>query len=209
LLSLRPDQAISKVVDRLKSNVSREFNSEFGVKPPLWATGYLALSVGRVNLQVVKQYISSQSEHHGYSNRVRPPVFRYRNDRPIRLTAAHSVFDLNHHLVLATRRRRGVFDSTVGRDLVGYWQRVAQKRVFAIDDVSVLPDHIHLIVRIMPKMSIEECAFSLMNNSQDWMAKNYARCLIEAGVDSLWQPAAYAGTCGKVTTAMVKSFLSS
>ena len=85
--------------------------------------------------------------------------------------------------------------------------RVANKRGFAVDEVSVVPDHIHFILRLNPKTSIQECALSLMNNGQDWMGKQNKSALIQAGIDSLWQPSAYAGTCGRVTTAMVKAFL--
>jgi hypothetical protein len=44
-------------------------------------------------------------------------------------------------------------------------------------------------------MSIEECALSLMNNGQHFMGKNFAEVLIESGMNQLWQPSAYAGTC--------------
>jgi REP element-mobilizing transposase RayT len=84
---------------------------------------------------------------------------------------------------------------------------VALKRRFAIDQVSTVPDHIHLIVRIVPSMSIEECALLLMNNGQYFMAKNYPQLLIQARVDQLWQTSAYAGTCGRYTTGLMQRWL--
>jgi hypothetical protein len=56
-------------------------------------------------------------------------------------------------------------------------------------------------------MSIEECALLLMNNGQYFMANNYPQLLIEAKVDQLWQGSAYAGTCGKYTTALMQRWL--
>jgi len=202
LLSPKPDQTISTVINKLKSNISRGLCSEFGIQAPLWATGYLARSVGHVRIQEVKHYLAHQADHHGYSRRVNPPVFRYRSGNPAALGAAHAAFDLRYHLVLATRYRRGVFGSSLGRALVDYWLKVAHKKGFALDEATVLPDHVHLLVRVAPKMSIEECALSLMNNSEHWMGKNSPG----AG-DKVWQRSAYAGTRGKVTTAMVKAFL--
>jgi len=209
LLSLKPDQSISVVINKLKSNISREFCSEFGREPPLWATGYLARSIGRVRVQAVKQYLAHQAEHHGYDARTRSPVYRYGSDQPAPLRAAHSVFNLSYHLVFSTPYRRGVFGSTLGGELVGYWLKVARKRGFALDQATVLPDHVHILVRLAPKTSIHDCAVSLMNNSQHWMAKHHKKALMHAEVDSVWKPSAYAGTCGKVTTAMVKAFLGS
>jgi REP-associated tyrosine transposase len=124
------------------------------------------------------------------------------------LTAAHSSFELTHHLVFATRYRVGVFDSALGEALSKYWLGVAGKGGFALDRISVVPDHIHLLVRIVPKMSIEECALSLLNNGQYFVDEHAPHVLVEAGIEGLWNASAYAGTCGQVTTALLKKFLS-
>ena len=207
LLSLRPNQTLSTVIKNLKGSVSHDFGSAFGRPAPLWARGFLARSVGRVRIEAVRAYLDHQSEHHGYASRIHPPIFRYRAKEKVTLTGAHSSFDLNHHLVLASRYRRGVFGSQSGEALLNYWLRVASKKGFAIDRASVLPDHVHLIVRIVPKLSIEAVALALMNNAQHWSGKHFPELM--KGADQLWQPSAYAGTCGEVTTAMVKSFLDS
>ena len=93
--------------------------------------------------------------------------------------------------------------------LVDYWLRVAEKREFALDQATVLPDHAHLLVRTKPTMSIEECALLMMNNGQHFIGENYPERLVEAGVNQLWQPSAYAGSCGELPTALLKSFLKS
>lgn len=208
LLSLRPAQAISKVIQTIKANSARLFNAQYALTPPLWGRGFLARSVGRVRLGVVKEYISGQAEHHGYEKRLRPPVSRYSAEEAVTLTAAHASFDLNHHLVFATRYRRGLFDSTLGAALIHYWRRVASARGFAIDRVTIVPDHIHLLVRIAPRMSIEECVLSLLNNGQHFVGQQAPEALIQASIEQLWQASAYAGTTGKITTALVKTFLS-
>lgn len=208
LLSLRPSDSISKTLQTVKTNLSRELGLRFRLQAPVWADGFLARSVGRVRIDAVRNYLESQSEHHGYAGRTHPPVFHFAAKNPIALTAAHSIFDLNHHVVLATRYRRGIFGSRIGNELFEYWERVAIKKGFAIDRATVLPDHIHLLMRIVPKLSIEDCVLALMNNGQHWFSKHYPELLVQAGVSQLWQQSAYAGTTGKVTTALVKSFLS-
>jgi len=205
VVSLRPNQPIAKVIQTIKTNTSREST----LHSRLWARGYLAQSVGRVRVSAVRKYLEQQSAHHGYDSRWLPPVYRYRCEEPLELSASHAVFDLNHHLVFSTRWRRGIFTSGVGRALTDYWLRVAAKRRFAIDQASTIPDHIHLIVRIVPSMSIEDCALLLMNNGQYFMATNFPQLLIQAGVDQLWQGSAYAGTCGKYTTGLMQRWLRS
>ncbi|HKS10795.1 MAG TPA: IS200/IS605 family transposase [Pyrinomonadaceae bacterium] len=209
LLSLKPDHQISNVLKKLKGETSRVVCKALGLSPPLWARGYLARSSGRATARAVKDYLDRQADHHRYTDRWHPPVFRFRIGVPKTLSLAHASFDLKHHLVFATRFRRGVFDSKLGQELVYYWLRVAAKRGFGVDQATVLPDHVHLIVRITPKMSIEECALLLMNNGQYFVGTKYPERLIEAKVDQLWQQSAYAGTCGELSTALLKSFLES
>jgi putative transposase len=209
LVSLRPDQAVAKTIQTIKTNSSREWCKRFELQPPLWARGYLARSVGQVRISAVQTYLDQQSAHHGYDLRLLPPVYRYRVEAPIILTASHAAFDLNHHLVLATCQRKGIFNSSLGRALSDYWLRVASKHGFAIDQISVVPDHIHMIVRIVPSMSIEECALLLMNNGQHFVGKDYPQVLIEAGINQLWQPSAYAGTCGEYTSGLIQNWLNS
>jgi len=205
---LRPNQSIAAALQKIKGNLSREFGIAFKTVPPLWARGYLARSAGRVRIERVKAYLAKQPEHHGYHKRVRPAAFRYRATTVPRLTAAHTFFDLTHHLVFATGYRVGVFDSNMGEALAKYWLHVAMKRGFAIEQVSVLPDHVHIMVKNVPKMSVEDCALILMNNGQYFVGKHFPSTLVQAGIDRLWQASAYAGTRGKMTTALLKSFLS-
>jgi len=207
LLSLKPNQPVAKVIQTIKANSSRECAHSLGLIAPVWERGYLARSAGRMKISAVRQYLEQQATHHGYANRVLPPVYRYRAVHPVALKAAHGMFDLTHHVVLATRFRRGVFTSSVGEALSNYWLRVASKREFAIDQISLVPDHVHAIVRIVPKMSIEECVLSLMNNGQHFIGNHYPELLIETGLDQLWESSAYAGTCGEVTTALLKTWL--
>ena len=208
LVSLQPAQPISKVLQTIKTNSSRECSQQFDLAKPVWARGFLAKSVGRMRIGAVRRYLEQQSKHHGYDSRVLPPVYRYCASQPIALQASHASFELNHHLVLATCQRKGVFSSDLGRALSDYWLRVAATRGFAIDQISVVPDHVHLLVRNVPKMSIDECTLLLMNNGQHFIGKNYPQLLVDARINQLWEPSAYAGTSGEFTTALIKAWLS-
>ena len=208
LLSLRPDQCVSQVIQTIKTNSSRECVLALGLSPPLWARGFLARSTGRMRIGAVRQYLEQQADHHGYASRLLPPVYRYRAPSPLILQSPHAVFDLSHHLVFSTYSRKGVFTSNLGQALSEYWLKVACKRGFAIDQISVVPDHVHLLIRNVPKISIETCSLTLMNNAQHFVGQRFPNTLIKAGLDHLWQPSAYAGTCGQMSTALMKKWLS-
>jgi len=207
LLSFKPSQSCSEAVRLLKCNSARELAQQFNIPVPVWATGYLARSSGGVRTSEVQAYLEQQSSHHGYDARLLLPVFRYRAPEPRVLKASHAAFDLTHHLVFSTQRRKGVFGSVVGQALTEYWLSVANKRNFALDQISIVPDHVHLIVRIVPKMSIEEVALALMNNGQHFVGKRYPELLVANGMTQLWNCSAYAGTSGEITTALIQKWL--
>jgi putative transposase len=208
LLSLRPEHDLSTVIGKIKANSARECGLQLKLAAPIWARGYLARSVGRVSISTTKKYIEHQAEHHGYNKRNMPPIYRYRAETPVELRAAHSCFDLNHHVVVSTRFRASVFDSVLGRELGGDWLKIAAKDGFAIDRITIVPDHAHLLVRIPPKLSIATCVLALMNSGEHFIYKNFPRSPAEEGINQLWQPSAYVGTCGEVSTALVKAWLS-
>jgi putative transposase len=209
LLSLQPSQTVAKAVQVLKANSSRELRRSFHLSVPVWATGYLARSSGAVRISTVREYLDEQPIHHGYESRVLPPVYSYRAPQPQVLRAQHAAFELSHHLVFSTQYRKGVFGANIGQALSEYWLGVAAKRDFALDQISVVPDHIHLIVRIVPKMSIEQVALLLMNNGQYFIGKRYPELLIQRGMTQLWNASAYAGTCGEITTGLIMKWLQS
>jgi putative transposase len=207
VISLRPTDVVSDVIRTLKSISARAIGATSGLEPPIWGRGYLAKSVGRARIGPVRKYIEGQSEHHGYAKRKRPPVYRFRVERDIALAPRHAVTKLDHHLVFATKGRVGIFGLEIGKRLCEYWLRVAEKHGFAITRCTFLPDHIHLVVRIPPNMSIEQCALSMLNNGEYFVAGHAGELLVRAGIDRLWQPSAYAGTTGEFTTALTKSIL--
>jgi REP element-mobilizing transposase RayT len=175
LLSLQPSQTVAKAVQLLKSNSARELARAFDFSIPLWAAGYLARSSGPVRASDVRAYLEQQPTHHGYASRVLPPVYEYLAEKLEVLRAQHAPFDLTHHLVFSTHHRKGVFGAATEKALIGYWLRVASKQHFALD-------HIHMIVRIVPSMSIEQVALKLMNNGQYFMGERYAELLIQEGM---------------------------
>jgi putative transposase len=136
-------------------------------------------------------------------------VYRYRAEQPVELSAAHSCFDLSHHLVVSTRLRRAVFDSVVGHQLGEYWWKVSAKYGFALERITILPDHAHLLVKTAPKFNLASSVLALMNNGEYFICKNFPQIMAEEHLDQLWQPSAYVGTCGKDSTALVKAWLSS
>lgn len=213
ILSLRPDHSVAEAVKRIRGNLSRLLCAEYGelAAGRLWSRGYFAKSMGKVTEAAITKYIASQAGHHGYEGGSASLVCAYDESEapPTVLFHNHASFNLTHHLVLDTQRHVHVFDDVTGKALIEYWLMVAQKKEFQIAQISVLPNHCHLRVRLLPAMSVLECALALMNNSWAMMNRRFWGVLKQTDAWEVWEPSFFAATTGDVTTAQVKAYLRS
>ena len=207
LVSLQSKQAVSQAVKLLKGNLQYQFGKAFNGEK-LLGRGYFARTAGQVDLERARNYVESQIVHHGYKGEWTKPL-KYRNTKfsSPAFNFEHRPTILNYHLVFATKSRILIFDEVIGPRLFDYIIAIGQKHQFAVDRMSLLPDHMHMIIEGIPSISVEEYALAIMNNTQYWMTKQYAGVLKETGAWDVWQPSYYAGTVGEFTTAQVSSFL--
>jgi len=116
-------------------------------------------------------------------------------------------FNLNEHVVLVTSARRDVFDKYIAPGLFEAMAKFSEAEGFYIERMSVLSDHMHLLLKLVPSMSIEACVLGLMNHSWQFMTERYYGVLKSAGAYNVWTESFYVSTVGEATTAQIKSFL--
>jgi putative transposase len=210
ILSLLPSESASIAVSKVKGRISKWISSNIGSSEKSLGRGYFAATVGQSTTDVIDAYLEKQSEHHGYNNRARPPVWVQRIPQTqavqSRLSTDHACTALRYHLVLATKFRQGVFTDEASRLLTEFWVGRADK--VAIEKVSFLPDHVHVAVAIHPVVAPSELALALMNCSQELMWDRFPSLIIQAKIDRLWQPSAYIGSFGDLNSNAVASYMS-
>ncbi len=213
LVSLKPEETISACVGKLKGQVSKWLREAQQLTQPAeqLSNGYFACTVGKSPREAVEQYLSRQSEHHGYDGRVRPPIFIESYDLSeedkARVTTKHSVVTSQFHIVLATSGRRGVFGSEEGSVVAAEWRRFAISLRAALLKVSFLPDHVHLAIRAHPSVSPADLVMELMNAAQIVVFERFAGAAIQARVERLWQPSAYIGSYGDLASPQIRKYI--
>ena len=207
LVSLQPQDAISKTVRMLKGNLQYQFGKCLTTEVKL-AEGYFARSIGRVEMECVRKYVDDQVPHHGYSGEwTRSLNFRNEKFTSPAFAFAHHVSILDYHMVFVTQNRLPLFDEEIAPQLFHYLLEVGKKHQFVIDRVGVLPDHLHLIFEGIPSVSVMDYALAIMNNTRYWMTQKYSGVLKETNGWDVWRPSYYAGTVGEFSTAQLASFL--
>jgi len=213
LISLKPNQSPSRVTNIVRGNLAKHLREQTGIQN-VWSRGFFVRSVGNVTADVIRQYVSSQYQHHravpehdpefGQLARFHNPVDASQVRRD-----SHSAYEYNIHIVFVTQKRKEFLDVTVAEELVGYWRSVCHKKRWVPWDIEVVSDHAHLLVGLRPKDDPERAALSLMNNSEYFFGRRYRAAMRDSDLTALWQPSFYVGTAGAATTAQVKSFLRS
>ena len=119
---------------------------------------------------------------------------------------AHCLTILQYQFVFVTDFRIPIFDDAIAPRRFDYLIAVGKKRGFAVDRLSVMPDHMHMVIESLPSLSVGETALAVVNNTRYWMEKNYWGVLKQTGGWDVWKPSFYAGTIGEYSTAQVRSF---
>jgi REP element-mobilizing transposase RayT len=213
LLSLTPHESVSACASKLKGQITKWLRERLRLARPanLLSRGYFATTTGKSTSEAVEQYLSGQGEHHGYANRARPPLFLRRFEWAAaaeeRVQAKHNRSLLQHHIVLATWRRKGVFGQPAGEAVAQRWRAVLTESQAALLKVSFVPDHVHLALRVHPAVSPAELIVRLMNESQELMWNRFDDSVIRAGAERLWQPTAYLGSYGDLASPQISQYI--
>jgi putative transposase len=213
LASLKPDETISACTGKLKGRVSKWLRAALQLSEPtdLLSRGYFACTVGKSTSEAVEQYLNQQSEHHGYAERVLPPVFAESYDLSAadeaRISPQHAVTVAQYHLVLATKGRRGVFGTQEGRAVAAAWRKLQTSLNVALIKVSFLPDHLHLALRAHPAVSPAKLAIELMNAAQQVVFEQFPAAVVQARLERLWQSSAYIGSYGNLASSQISKYI--
>lgn len=212
LLSLMPTESVSAAASKWKGRVSK-WLTEQGANQSAkhLARGYFAVTNGASTTETISAYLEKQGEHHGYADRARPPIFvrsyvASQESESI-LQTDHAVTWLRFHIVLATWRRRGVFGQAAAKAVAERWQELQAECRVRIDKVSFVPDHVHLALTIHPAATPADVITKLMNTAQETMWRRFDREVIQAGIERLWQPSAYVGSFGDLTSNAIGTYV--
>jgi REP element-mobilizing transposase RayT len=212
LLSLTPSESVAVASSKWKGRLSKwltEQGSNTSAKH--LARGYFAITSGASTAEAISGYLDQQGEHHGYADRARPPTFvcscPATPESESLLTADHAVTRLRFHIVLATWQRRGVFGQAAAQAVSECWQALQTECRVQIDKLSFVPDHVHLALTLHPAATPAEVITMLMNAAQDIIWRRFDREVIQAGVERMWQPSAYVGSFGDLTSNAIGAYV--
>ena len=110
---------------------------------------------------------------------------------------AHITWDCKYHIVFAPKYRRqiiyGKYRASIGKIL----RELCERKGVEIIEANACPDHIHMLVRIPPKMSISSFVGYLKGKSSLMIFDKHAHLKYRYGNRKFWCRGYYVNTVGR------------
>ena len=110
----------------------------------------------------------------------------------------HCVYYSRYHIVLSTRYRRKIFNEGIGQYLRRTLKSIERKYPeIRIEEANTDVDHVHLLVEILPKMSVSEVVRLIKSNTGKALRKRYEFLkYVYYGKGGIWSVGYFVSTAG-------------
>ncbi|WP_254005654.1 IS200/IS605 family transposase [Enterococcus faecalis] len=129
--------------------------------------------------------------------------FRQKNTRTARggqsfsdKSLAHTRWNCKYHLVFTLKYRRKVIYGQLRRDIGKILRKLCEMKEVEIIEAHAMPDHIHMLVRIPPKLSVSGFMGFLKGRSAVIIHERHANLKYNYGNRSFWSKGYYVSTVG-------------
>ncbi len=119
----------------------------------------------------------------------------------------HLVYNCKYHVIFCPKYRRKVLVDGIDTRLKEIFLETAQKHMFEIPDLEVMPDHVHILVDCNPRYGIMQCVKDLKRESASLIKKEFPS--LKQRLPNIWTRGAFIATVGTVSLETVKKYIES
>ena len=112
-------------------------------------------------------------------------------------TLSHTTWECKYHIVFAPKFRRQVIYGAIKADVANILSTLCKRKGVEIIEAECCPDHIHMLVRIPPNISVSEFMGYLKGKSSLMIFDRHANLKYKYGNRKFWCRGYYVDTCGK------------
>lgn len=119
----------------------------------------------------------------------------------------HSIFQLHVHLVFVSKYRRKVFDLDAHQKLRGLFEPICRRLQAHIVEMDGERDHVHLLLKYPPSVSISDLARHLKGASSRLLRQSRPDLARRFWKNVLWSPSYFATSCGGAPIAVIRQYI--
>ena len=119
---------------------------------------------------------------------------------------SHTRWNSQYHIVFTPKYRRKVIYRKLRRDIGTYLRRLCDYKEVEIVEAQACPDHIHMLVKIPPKISVSSFMGYLKGKSSLIIFDKHANLKYKFGNRHFWAEGYYVSTVG-LNEATIKKYI--
>ena len=119
---------------------------------------------------------------------------------------SHTKWNCQYHIVFIPKYRRKAIYSKLRSDIGKYIRRLCEYKGVEIVEANACPDHIHMLVKIPPKISISSFMGYLKGKSSLMIFEEHANLKYNYGNRHFWAQGYYVSTVG-LNKATIKKYI--
>ena len=110
---------------------------------------------------------------------------------------AHTMWECKYHIVFEPKYRRQVIYGKLKKDIGKILRELCDRKGIEIIEAELCPDHVHMLVRIPPKLSVSQVMGYLKGKSSLIIFDRHANLKYKYGSRHFWCRGYYVDTVGK------------
>ena len=112
-------------------------------------------------------------------------------------TLAHTTWNCKYHIVFAPKFRRKVAYGMFKQDIANILSTLCKRKGVEIIEAEIMPDHVHMLVKIPPSISVAEFMGFLKGKSSLMIFDRHANLKYKYGNRHFWCRGYYVDTVGR------------
>ena len=109
----------------------------------------------------------------------------------------HTTWECKYHIVFAPKYRRQVIYNDIKKDIGVILRKLCEYKGIEIVEAQLMPDHVHMLVKIPPKYSVAQIMGYLKGKSSIMIFERHANLKYKYGNRKFWCTGYYVSTVGR------------
>ena len=119
---------------------------------------------------------------------------------------AHTKWNCKYHIVFAPKYRRKVAYGKIKQDIANILSMLCKRKGVKIVEAEICPDHVHMLVEILPSISVSYFVGYLKGKSTLMIFERHANLKYKFGNRHFWSEGYYVSTVG-LNEATIKKYI--
>lgn len=120
-------------------------------------------------------------------------------------TNKSSVYNIGYHIIWCSKYRRNVLIGDIESRLKDLVIQKSNENGWSIENIEIMPDHLHLFIKATPSDSISHIVSQLKGYTSSVLRNEFE--LLRTRLPTLWTRSFYVETIGHISESVIKKYI--